>query len=125
MTAIRSLARLLFVWAMLLAFTLAMLPGDPGVSSNDKGNHALAFSTLGFLARLGWPRGPLWKQALALIGFGALIEVCQAIPFVHRDASWGDLAADAIFTVAGLAAGILADAVITAAVRRASGGDRP
>jgi len=124
MIHLARLSRTLFWLAMLLAYTLAIVPGNPGIVSNDKGNHALAFSALGLLARIGWPGTAGWKQAVALTAFGGFIELSQAMPFIGRDASWADLAADAIFTVAGIALGRVGLALI-AARPHASGDDRP
>jgi VanZ family protein len=71
----------------------------------DKVKHVLAFGCLAGTAALGWPAGRPsgLRIACALVLYGAFIEVVQSfIP--GRDASWLDLAADAV----GIAAGLLA-----------------
>jgi VanZ family protein len=77
---------------------------DPFVNA-DKVKHVLAFACLAGAAALGWPGSPSTglRIAGALVFYGAFIEVVQSfIP--GRDASWLDLAADAV----GIAAGLLA-----------------
>jgi hypothetical protein len=57
------------------------LPGDP----SDKVQHMVAFATLGVIGSFAYPRiSSLWLIA-GLSIFGALIEVAQAIPALHRD----------------------------------------
>ena len=71
----------------------------------DKVKHVLAFGCLAGAAALGWPAGLSTglRIACALLLYGAFIEVVQSfIP--GRDASWLDLAADAV----GIATGLLA-----------------
>lgn len=74
-------------WAALL-FTLvmALLPHPPELpAASDKVQHAAAFATLAALAALAYQsKGKLWLLA-ALSAFGALIEILQAIPALHRD----------------------------------------
>jgi VanZ family protein len=95
--ALRWRPRLLF-WGT-LAFTLvrALWP-DPFTEDTvgrwDKVVHALAFYVLSLLAAMAFSRRPLLAVAGALLAFGGLIEVLQAIPALHRDSSWGDLIAD-------------------------------
>ena len=88
----------LFWAAALFALVMALiphgveLPGDP----SDKIQHAAAFATLGALAALAYPRlGSVWIIA-ALSLFGALIEVAQAIPSLHRDSDPLDWVADTV-----------------------------
>ena len=90
-----SRARSLF-WVTLLAVSaLAFLPDHDVAQITtgwDKANHTLAFGALALFAGLGWPRWPWWQMALALIGYGVLVEVVQY--FVGRDASALDVLAD-------------------------------
>lgn len=106
------LARLAFWSALAFAYVCALLPGDPHIVSYDKANHGIAFATLALLARIGWPRVRAWRIAFALIAFGGLIELSQALPLIHRDASWGDLLADTIATLGGLVLGTAALAML-------------
>lgn len=104
--------RFLFGAAAAVAYLCALLPGNPHIAAYDKGNHGIAFATLAVLARLGWRRPRAWRIAAALIAFGGMIEASQALPSVHRDASWGDLLADAIATLGGLLFGLLLQAML-------------
>jgi VanZ family protein len=106
MTLYRKL-RITVFWAnMLFTYVSAMLPGDiaPTLGSTDKVDHITAFLTLSLLARLAYPRQPLWVMGLALSFFGAFIEFSQAIPFLHRDANVMDWVADTAAVIMGLAA---------------------
>ena len=103
MTKLRRLWLLAFWAAIACSYVMAIIPHAPQVVSSDKAQHMLAFGTIAFFGRLAYGR----TSALALFaictGFGALIELSQALPMIHRDASWGDLLADAIATVVALA----------------------
>jgi VanZ family protein len=73
----------------------------------DKLNHTLAFAALGWCACLGWPMPPAPRRvahllglALALLAFGAFIEVVQS-QLPARSAEWADLLADAVGTLLG------------------------
>jgi VanZ family protein len=91
------LFRIAFVLCALAVFGLAVMPGnlDP-VHVWDKAKHFFAFFVLGGLGALAFPRQRLVVLGLLLSGFGALIEVVQALPFVHRDASVKDWIADSV-----------------------------
>ena len=90
------LVQLTFWAALLFAFVMALLPkppqlpGDPG----DKVQHIAAFAVLTVLAATAYPAVSAKRVALGLAGFGALIELCQSIPSLHRDASFLDWIAD-------------------------------
>ena len=104
MPLLRRLAALLFWLAAAFAFVSAMLPAKeaPSIFWWDKANHMAAFVVLAALARLAYPAAGLLRLAALTIAFGGLIEACQAIPFIHRDASWADLLADAVAVLLGL-----------------------
>lgn len=91
-------ARLLFWAAALFALVMALLPnppqypGEPG----DKVQHMAAFATLALLGALAFPRLSLVRLGLGLSLFGALIEVAQAIPELHRDSELMDWVADSV-----------------------------
>ena len=98
-----SRARLLIIvfWcALTFAFVMALLPKPPQVpgAPSDKVQHMLAFAVLASLASHAYVRVPLLKVGVALAGFGALIEILQAIPALHRDASLWDWIADCAAT---------------------------
>jgi VanZ family protein len=76
------------------------IPGDP----SDKIQHILAFTVLAGLATAAYPRAPLLRIALLLSGFGALIELLQLIPPLHRDGNVVDWLADSAAVALVLAA---------------------
>lgn len=90
-------ARWLFWLALIGISMLAFMPGDevPPISTGwDKSNHALAFFVLALLAGLSWPRIDWWRRAVALVGYGIVIEIVQY--FVGRDAAALDVFADSV-----------------------------
>jgi hypothetical protein len=84
-------------WAA-AAFALVMavvphppeLPGEP----NDKVQHIIAFTTLALLGSFAYPAARLLRLLIGLSLFGAVIEVIQAIPALHRDSDVLDWLAD-------------------------------
>ena len=94
----RSYPRLLFWAAALFAFVMAVIPHPPHVPGepSDKVQHIVAFATLGLLGAWAYARVSLVRLAIALSLLGALIEIVQAIPALHRDSDILDWAADTI-----------------------------
>ena len=87
------------VAAIILAVTMALLPHPPQLPIDrfgDKFEHMLAFATMAILAALAYPVVPLFRIGERLSFLGALIEVCQSIPALHRDCDIHDWAADTI-----------------------------
>lgn len=102
--------------------TLALIPpGHEPLAVSDKVNHIAAFLVLAWLADHAYPgysRGSgIW---LALLGYGLLIEAVQAC-LPYREASLGDLLADA----AGLAAYLVLSRLPWVGFGRGSWRDRP
>jgi VanZ family protein len=96
---------------------LALTPRPPDTLDIgwDKLNHVLAFGALAFAGRFALAparRAALWDGA-ALAGLGVAIELLQQL-VPARSAQWQDLLADAL----GIAAGLLAAALASAARRR-------
>ncbi len=89
----------------LLIATLSLLPSSelPDVKFSDKYQHALAFLLLAFWFGSIVVRRDFFWIALALLGFGALIELVQGWMGLGRQADLLDLRADAI----GIALGLL------------------
>jgi hypothetical protein len=86
------------------AVTLALLPHPPDLPElSDKAQHMLAFGTLALLGAFAFPRFPRLHLAERLSFLGALVEVLQAIPALHRDCDIRDWIADTIAIVAVLA----------------------
>lgn len=88
--------RFLFWGAAVFAFVMAILPKPPELPTDpsDKVQHIVAFLTLAGLAGAAYPRISLVRIGMALSAFGAVIEIVQAIPMLHRDSSLLDWAAD-------------------------------
>ena len=93
---INRLAFVTFVAAAAFALWRALLPDDGGGANLipwDKAKHFLVFYVLTALAITALPASRFWRIGVVLLAFGGAIELLQAI--VGRDASWGDLFADA------------------------------
>lgn len=90
--------RLLFWGAALFAFVMAVLPHPPELPGepSDKVQHVAAFATLGLLGAWAYARKPLLLLLAGLSLFGAVIEVVQSIPSLHRDADVKDWVADTL-----------------------------
>lgn len=103
-----TIFRIVFWIALVVSLAAALNPMPPRIPGppSDKVQHILAFLMLTAMALVAYPRARRWAQALALSGFGALIEFLQMIPALHRDAELLDWVADtgAILAVIVLAA---------------------
>lgn len=90
--------RLLFWAAAIFAFVMAILPHPPEIPGepNDKIQHVAAFATLGALGVWAYAQAALLQLFGGLSLFGALIEVVQAIPTLHRDSDVKDWIADTL-----------------------------
>lgn len=84
------------------AVVMAVLPMPPRVPLDrygDKVEHMIAFATLAFLAVLAFPRMPRLRIVERLSFLGALIELVQSIPRLHRDCDIRDWVADTIAVI--------------------------
>jgi hypothetical protein len=90
------LTRPLFWIAWTFSFVMAVLPHPPRIPGepDDKIKHILAFLTLALLGAFAFPKLKPWKLLLWLSLFGAVIEVIQMVPMLHRDADVIDWLAD-------------------------------
>ena len=97
-------ARIIFWSAACFAFVMAILPHPPQVPGepNDKIQHITAFATLAALGTFAYPAMTLLQLLVRLSLFGALIEVVQAIPALHRDSDVLDWLADTVAAAAVL-----------------------
>lgn len=94
-------------WALaVFALVMALLPRPPHTPLDqfgDKFEHMVAFATLAGVSAFAWPgRSARWLLP-ALSAFGALIEILQAIPALHRDSDWHDWLADTLAVLVALA----------------------
>jgi hypothetical protein len=91
--------RFLFIAALVVTLFMALDPQPPHVPLDrlgDKVEHSLAFATLTALALLGFPAAPPLRIAERLSFLGALVELGQSIPTIHRDCDILDWLADTI-----------------------------
>ena len=100
---------------------MALLPHPPDIlfgEASDKLQHMLAFAVLTALALPAFPRAGQLRIFLLLAAFGALIELLQEIPDLHRDSSFYDWLADcgAVLTI------LLIGAMLRALLRSKGGG---
>ena len=104
MEHVRRIAKPLFWAALLFAYVAAIMPAAeaPKIAQSDKVEHMIAFFTLSVLARLGFRAASAMRVVLMLAVFGALIEVTQTIPALHRDGNVADWLADCAAIAAGL-----------------------
>ncbi len=94
-----TLARIGFWLCALIAVTMALLPIPPRLAIDnfgDKFEHILAFAVLALLAAFAFPAMPRWRIIERLSFMGALIEVAQSIPALHRDCDIRDWVADTL-----------------------------
>lgn len=116
----RRFWRVLMAVSMVAALGLALRPLAPGQGPENWFPQSDKLLHVGFFALLWWlgRRAGIarrWLLALALLAFGACIEVAQATLTLTREASALDLLADA----AGIALGwIVASRIAGAASRR-------
>jgi VanZ family protein len=92
--------------AMVLVVTIACLvPAKelPKTGMSDKFEHLLAFGALSFWFCSIVVRRDLPWVGLAVVGFGALIELAQGAMGWGREADWRDLLADSLGAFLGLA----------------------
>jgi hypothetical protein len=105
------LARGVFVALALAVFVAAVIPRQdhpPDLFGWDKANHFAAFYALSVVGAGAFPRYRLWALGAWLSGFGAAIELVQALPFVDRDSDVMDWLADSCGVLAALAPVLLA-----------------
>jgi hypothetical protein len=100
-----KIARIVFFAALIFTFYSAVIPPREALQLVpwDKAEHFIAFYTLTGLAVAAYPRRNLLALALMLSAFGALIEIVQGLPIVHRDRDFWDWVADTIAISAAVA----------------------
>jgi hypothetical protein len=100
-----ALARIGFFAALAFTFYSAVIPPREAVQLVpwDKAEHFIAFYVLTGLAVVAYPKRNLLVLAALLSAFGALIEIVQGLPMVHRDRDFWDWVADTIAIASALA----------------------
>lgn len=81
--------------AVLLYLCLAPSQDLPSISLWDKSEHAIGWAVLAGSGLLLFPRHP-WRIVGFTVAFGALIEVLQGLPAIHRDSDVRDWIADCV-----------------------------
>ena len=91
-----AVLRLAFWTAAVVALVMALLPHPPRLPGepSDKIQHIAAFLTLGALGSFAYPKTNPFRLGAGLSIFGAVIEVLQLIPALHRDGDPLDWMAD-------------------------------
>jgi hypothetical protein len=97
-------ARIVFFAALMFTFYSAVAPAAHVLRLTpwDKATHFIAFYVLTALAVASFPRRNLLLIAALLSGFGALIEIVQGMPQVHRDRDFWDWVADTVAIASAL-----------------------
>lgn len=100
-----KVARVAFVAALIFTFYNAVMPPSHVLHLTpwDKATHFVAFYVLTGLAVAAFPKQNLFVVAALLSAFGALIEIVQGLPMVHRDKDFWDWVADTIAICSALA----------------------
>ncbi|VXC78950.1 hypothetical protein [Sphingomonas sp. 8AM] len=103
MTQVRVPWFFALVVATAFAVGMALMPHPvPIIEVGDKWQHMAAFGTLTLLSVLAFPTGSLLRIGERLSFLGAMIEVLQSIPALHRDCDIMDWMADTTIIVAVL-----------------------
>jgi hypothetical protein len=99
------LAKIVFFAALLFTFYSAVIPPEHALHLVpwDKAEHFIAFYALTGLAAAAFPKRHILVIAALLSAFGALIEIVQGWPIVHRDRDFWDWVADTLAIGAALA----------------------
>ena len=104
-----GLFKIALALAIVFAMTMALLPKPPHLPTDQFGDqfqHMLAFATLAALASFAYPAARGAKVLERLSFLGAMVEVLQSIPSLHRDCDIRDWIADTI--AIALVVGIIA-----------------
>lgn len=98
------LAQAVFLAAVIFTCYSAVIPPKHAVQLVpwDKAEHFIAFYALGGLGAAAFPGRRLWVIGALLSAFGALIEIVQGLPMVHRDRDFWDWVADSLAVMAAL-----------------------
>ena len=105
----RRIAGILAVALMIAIAVLSLLPPAdlPPVEGSDKLKHFLAYGSLGGAMAIAAGPGKALRTFLITIGYGALMEVAQALAPTGREFSILDEVANALGAGLGTAAALL------------------
>ena len=87
----------LYAAAVAVLLYLCLAPSDhlPTVNLWDKAEHGIAWAVLAGAGLVLFPRRA-WRIVLFAVVFGAVIEVLQGLPAIHRDSDVRDWIADIV-----------------------------
>ncbi|MEH3104336.1 MAG: hypothetical protein PGN12_10560 [Sphingomonas phyllosphaerae] len=103
MTEVRVPWFFALIVATSFAVGMALMPHPVQIAEvGDKWQHMAAFGTLTLLSVLAFPTSSLLRIGERLSFLGAMIEVLQSIPSLHRDCDIMDWVADTTIIVAVL-----------------------
>jgi VanZ family protein len=104
-TRLSTIAALAFWLCLLGAVTLALLPHPPQIKElGDKSQHMIAFGSLALIGSFAFPGMTKTRLGERLSFLGALVEIAQSIPALHRNCDIYDWIADTLAIVVVLAA---------------------
>ncbi len=104
-TKLAMIALLAFWLCVFGAVTLALLPQPPHFEEvGDKVQHMIAFGTMALIGSFAFPGMSKLRIGERLSFLGALVEVAQSIPALHRDCNIRDWIADTLAIVVVLVA---------------------
>ncbi|WP_295528879.1 hypothetical protein [Novosphingobium sp. Chol11] len=99
-TNLAKIALPVFWLCVIGAVTLALLPHPPHFKElGDKIQHMLAFGTMALVGCFAFPKMSKVRIGERLSFLGALVEVAQSIPALHRDCDIRDWIADTVAIV--------------------------
>ncbi|MDR6787090.1 hypothetical protein J2Y58_000428 [Sphingomonas sp. BE138] len=99
MTEVRVPWFFVLIVATVFAVGMALIPRPIQMEVGDKWQHMAAFGTLTLLSVLAFPSASLLRIGERLSFLGAMIEVLQSIPALHRDCDIMDWVADTTIIV--------------------------
>ncbi|MBX9859843.1 MAG: hypothetical protein K2Y20_09670 [Sphingomonas sp.] len=91
----------MLVAALIGTTVMALVPHEPKALDQvlDRYQHMAAFGLLAVLASIGFRQASLFRLGERLSFLGALIEIAQSIPELHRDCDIFDWIADSVAIV--------------------------
>jgi hypothetical protein len=104
----KLLSQLMFFSCLAGVFILGVVPRSPfrpppHIDGWTKADHLIAFFVLTVISTPAFPKARPLVIGVLLSGFGGLIEIVQALPFINRDGRFNDWLIDtlAILTALG------------------------
>ena len=93
--------------ATCLGIYMALRPLGPSPEGGDKAMHFWSYVAMSLWFAAIYERRHAWRVGLALFAFSGMIEVLQYLIPTGRSAEWGDMAANGLGILIGLAVSAL------------------